>query len=1181
MAMPQIPPRPNRAQVHQTSTTTMLEPPKVPPRPSQRRVDRSESPHRDSFARSPLNEAPLAINHGNISTGLHSRNGPNASNSSLSLPARPPSVSLPSIGQEGNEYAELAYEEPGTTLESGSPTQTRNVGSDLPLYAPKPSLSTSSAKARIATVTRTDSSQAAAIGIGEAATPSQADDKDPYTRSLNPRESFSSTRSSASTERPSSTQVDDEHGIPEIGQRVPMYPNAGDVQAPSPSPYSQNHPSGIGFHNDGSKPRHHGRRSSVKEVFLGPPGSYGLHGHGMANSDKFEKAWYDKHPDALVREESGQYGPGIGGGRGEWAMSSEDLNKIVRDTASRGAGFGMLYRVGTNLTPGSKYSLGTSPNVVARPDEQIGYLASEEYASRLNSPRPQSGPYHNKAHSHSQTHIESPLRKSSFPVDVPGKDDFDKTRDLHSGLRSSQEQALESETEEDDVIHIDAPDIRTSKLLGNGYDPPTEDLGPQGGNTEAEGGWIEETGYGVPILASDEVAKEPGMEYLQPAVTPAQERRGSTYYAGIDSDFPPSYQSGRRYGSVSGSAASSRSASRPGSIHGSLPGLTKFISHDEREEMHTPLEDVNEYEPLFPEDESDLGKPQRPADRFKHRPDMKKRFPSQDIWEDTPNSLQLEATVSTPEPTAEKESKDLQPASDVFETPEAEAARKGEVSEEGKAELLPKEERWARSNFKPHIRDDMQRPGMKQRFPSRDIWEDSPDSAYLQTTVEGPQADELRSPIDEGLIAGAMVNTSGRPVDGQILSDQSRDGATTGAPALEKPSIPPRPANTKHAHEAQIFTTQPAPLIPARPHKNKVQLAANMSSPLSKGPGQALPIETKQQSPTESRKPLLPDRAKPPVPARPAKPAARDSSESIPLSKTTSANSMGSNDDRSTVRDVISPPPATKPKPALPARPAGNKIAALKAGFMSDLDKRLQLGPHVPPKVQEKTEKDDKEEDKVPLTDARKGRAKGPVRRKPAASPAAAKEVEPTAPKLEIAEPWTLWHVPPKGGDALIVMHSKEPAGADIAPSASHVEQEDPKDVVEVSQSQEESHILTTEKSATVPEIQQSATQQTIIPHQALNGTNNISASPTTSTHGLDDVAQDPKAAATSDSSSSEVANTSVQTGEKIINLDTSSNAPVKLTAYENALAQRDGDVLVREEAEAEGDVHTQHTEEV
>jgi len=342
MAVPQVPPRPSRSQFQPSSTTTTMEAPKVPPRPTPRRQDRSESPHRDSFARSPLNESPFAMAHGGINGGIYD-NG-NTLSSSLGLPARPPSVTLPSIGQEGSEYADIIHDESEKAPDalSTSPTQTRNVGSDLPLHAPKPSLSTSSAKARIATVTRTDSSHAAAAGIGKVTTPVSGDDKDPHTRSLKGRESFSSTRSSVSTERPSSVLADNEHGIPEIGQRVPMYPNAGDVQAPSPSPFSQQFPSGIGFHNDGSKSRHHGRTRSGREVFQPPPGSYGLHGHGLASPDRFEKVWYDKHPEALVKEEGGQYGPGIGGSRGEWAMSSEDLNKIVRGTASRGAGFGML-----------------------------------------------------------------------------------------------------------------------------------------------------------------------------------------------------------------------------------------------------------------------------------------------------------------------------------------------------------------------------------------------------------------------------------------------------------------------------------------------------------------------------------------------------------------------------------------------------------------------------------------------------------------------------------------------------------------------------------------------------------------------------------------------------------------------------------------------------------------------
>lgn len=281
-------------------------------------------------------------------------NNDNASSSSLGLPKRPPSVSLPSIGQEGSEYADLEYEKPEPTILDQvkgrtQPEQTRNVGSDLPLHAPRPSFSSSTAKERVAAVTRTDSSAAMAAGIGKVTTP--ADDKDPHKRPLHPKVSFSSRPDSAtSTERPESAQ-DSEHGIPDvgIGQRVPMYPDAGDVQAPSPSPYGQNFPAGIGFHNDGSsKSRNSGRRSSA--LFHGPPGSYGMHGHGTVPADNFEKAWYDKHPEALEREEHGQYGPAIGT-RPEWALSSEELNKLVRDTGSRGAGFGTSTGTPFSLTP--------------------------------------------------------------------------------------------------------------------------------------------------------------------------------------------------------------------------------------------------------------------------------------------------------------------------------------------------------------------------------------------------------------------------------------------------------------------------------------------------------------------------------------------------------------------------------------------------------------------------------------------------------------------------------------------------------------------------------------------------------------------------------------------------------------------------------------------------------------
>lgn len=637
------------------------------------------------------------------------------------------------------------------------------------------------------------------------------------------------------------------------------------------------------------------------------------------------------------------------------------------------------------------------------PNEQIGYMASEEYAYRLNSPA--STAFHKPLHSnHSQPHVESPLRKQSFPADSEASHGLEK-KDSNASHRLSSEHALESETE-DDELYVHPPTVRKSKIHGNGYDPPTMDLGPRGGNTEAVGGFIEERGYGVPILASDEVAKTPEVEYMQPAVSPAQERRGSNYYFGADSE----YQSGFKIGSRSGSASNSRPTSRPGSIH-SLSGLTRFPTHDEeRENMHTPLEDVDEYEPLFP-DEEGYKRPVTAAERLKLREQMK-RFPSKDIWEDTPNSLQLQATVETPEPSNEQSGPiDKAPAA-VFETPEQESARKGEVTEEERAKLIPKEERLAKSNFKPHLRQEMHRPGLAQRFPSRDIWEDSPDSARLETVVGASQVSDPKSLPDEGLEAGALVQTSGAPKEGIIAGEQARDGATAGA-AAAKPTIPPRPSKSKASPPSPDLDQAP-PAVPSRPPRRLHQVPpADAPVPIAPSKLSATsPIETKQPSAAETRKgPIVPERPKPQASVRPANLVGRESSETIPLSDATPTSSVGG--DGASAKDLTSPPPAPKPKPAVPARPAGGKIASLKAGFLSDLDSRLKLGPQGP-KPQEKAEPEP-EVEKAPLADARKGRAKGPVRRKPvvptSTESATADGQGDTSPakNWQIQKPWTVW----------------------------------------------------------------------------------------------------------------------------------------------------------------------------
>ena len=90
----------------------------------------------------------LGTTLGNKSGSSYGNSSQNATSSNLDLPQRPPSVSLPSIGQEGNEYADIDYKPDASNKENeavdttgGEPYETRNVGSDLPLHAPKPSFS--------------------------------------------------------------------------------------------------------------------------------------------------------------------------------------------------------------------------------------------------------------------------------------------------------------------------------------------------------------------------------------------------------------------------------------------------------------------------------------------------------------------------------------------------------------------------------------------------------------------------------------------------------------------------------------------------------------------------------------------------------------------------------------------------------------------------------------------------------------------------------------------------------------------------------------------------------------------------------------------------------------------------------------------------------------------------------
>ena len=132
--------------------------------------------------------------------------------------------------------------------------------------------------------------------------------------------------------------------------RVPINPYLGDVQAPSPGPFG----SALSPTPTGGSGKRHNRSRSGRDGL--PPGSYGLHGHGVGPVDHFDKEWYAKHPEQAQHEEL--HGQGVyelmGSGRGNFALSSDDLNKIVRDTAHKGAGFGKSIPRNHDYTDGSR-----------------------------------------------------------------------------------------------------------------------------------------------------------------------------------------------------------------------------------------------------------------------------------------------------------------------------------------------------------------------------------------------------------------------------------------------------------------------------------------------------------------------------------------------------------------------------------------------------------------------------------------------------------------------------------------------------------------------------------------------------------------------------------------------------------------------------------------------------------
>ena len=480
-----------------------------------------------------------------------------------------------------------------------------------------------------------------------------------------------------------------------------------------------------------------------------------------------------------------------------------------------------------------------------------------------------------------------------------------------SSAQGVQVQPLSQGSPKEEHQHIHVDDARNPEFYNYGEEKaPGED----------------DEDYSAPILAPDEVQKEPARQARQPAIRPHLERRGSSY----DNEESPSRPSSR-------------------------PRMQRLHSHQQQEnEHHTPLEDVKEYEPLFSDETKAEGaKLEKVPTHEEHH-----HFPSKDIWEDAPSSVHYTAEVSTPdlqEPERRRSSahhadRPITPAQ-AFAMYQEELAEK-EAKGRANSFLPLSEDKPTWVSHQPHLVAEQRSPN-RRRFPSRDIWEDAPESHIHEAELS-------ESPAE-----------------------------------ANKPDIPARPTK-----KPSLSPERPA--VPSRPK----------------------PRQGSGDDATKSRPPVS-DKPKPQIPARPSKSLSGDSN------------------------DGASAAAASKPKPPVPSRPAGSKIAALQAGFMSDLNKRLQLGPQgVKKEEAPREEEPEPEKEKAPLSDARKGRARGPQRRAPpSASVAAASAASPTdsakaaVPVLAFSMPKTLWSMDPEDGDFQVARDGEPVAEPVSEPVANPSEQ--------------------------------------------------------------------------------------------------------------------------------------------
>ena len=231
------------------------------------------------------------------------------------------------------------------------------------------------------------------------------------------------------------------------------------------------------------------------------------------------------------------------------------------------------------------------------PDEEMGYIASDRYAKTIS-----------RVQSRVQSRAVSP--------------------DMERGEGSVQSQERD---EEGNVIHIDEP-THGAGILRHGtadVDAKSPSLG------EEEEGEREGEREEASILALDEVLKRQKGQFMQAAVTPRGASARSRPRSSLAYEEEEEGEEGEKERKI-------------------------LVKTDSRNSVRTPYEELSPVDekrkPLFEEedeeeDEDEEDKSPLPKELEKLRPRLNEnRFPSNDTWEDAPDSAHLSATLESPVP---------------------------------------------------------------------------------------------------------------------------------------------------------------------------------------------------------------------------------------------------------------------------------------------------------------------------------------------------------------------------------------------------------------------------------------------------------------------------------------------------------------------------------------------------